>query len=321
MVARAWFAAVALWFAGAAQAQLYVEETTGDGVLNPVDFSWRYYVDQMDRFPERLGFICVNAYWLDKTGDHAAAMRFFDECARRGNATSMIYLAHLYEQGVGVGRNPVMATHWLRRAAETGNAVGQYDYGLALLNGHGTVADRDAAQLWLRRAEAQGDADARQMLVFMRNQAQFYPEEVTGDGVLNPSDFSWRYYLDQMRRFPDRIGIICVNAYELDKSGNHAQSFAFFSECARRGNAPSMIYLAHLIEHGLGTDADPAAAAGWLRRSAETGYSVGQYHYGLALLRGEGVAVDREGARHWLQLAAAQGDPDAAAALQQLPPP
>ena len=145
--------------------------------------------------------------------------------------------------------------------------------------------------------------------------AELAEEDDNGVGVVNGADFSYRYYLDQMRRFPDRLGIICVNAYELDKTGRHDQSFMLFNECAERGNPPAMIYLSLMHELGLGTPRDPRKAVDWLRRAAETGYSVAQYHYGAALLTGQGGSPDRAAGKRWLEKAAAQGDRDAARLL------
>lgn len=150
---------------------------------------------------------------------------------------------------------------------------------------------------------------------FSPARAELAVEEDYGFGVVNPADFSHRYYIEQMNRFPDRLGIICVNAYELDKSGRHDQSFMLFNQCAERGNPPAMIYLSLMHEMGMGTPRDPAKATDWLRRAAETGYSVGQYHYGVALLHGRGAPTDPTQARIWLERAAAQGDRDAARLL------
>jgi hypothetical protein len=149
-------------------------------------------------------------------------------------------------------------------------------------------------------------------------QAQFAIEDDQGVGVTGAADFSYRYYLEQMQRFPDRLGMICVAAYELDKTGLHDQSFMFFSECARRGNPASMIYLSLMYELGLGTALDLEASTAWLKRSAEAGYSLGQYHYAMALLAGKGTPRDPAVAQLWLGRAAAQGDRDAAAALAKL---
>lgn len=142
-------------------------------------------------------------------------------------------------------------------------------------------------------------------------QAQFAQEDADEDGVLNPSDFSWRYYLDQLHRFPARVGIICYNAYILDKTGRYPGALSFFQECARRGNPASMINLAALYEQGQGTERDLGEAAHWLRRAAEAGYAPGQYHYGVALLLGRGVPREPDAGRAWVEKAAAQGDASA----------
>ena len=60
----------------------------------------------------------------------------------------------------------------------------------------------------------------------------------------------------------------------------------------------------------------PLGAEG--RQAALTGYSLGQYHYGLALLNGHGVDRDLDLGRYWLERAAAGGDQSAAALLRTM---
>jgi len=144
-------------------------------------------------------------------------------------------------------------------------------------------------------------------------QAEFGVEQADEVGVTNPSDFSWRTYQEAMIQFPDRLGIICRNAYELHKMGDHADALTFFTECAERGNPPSMINLAVIYDLGLGVPPDAAQSTLWLKRAAEKNYSAAQYDYGLALLRGHGVPRDEAQGREWIGKAAAQGDQDALA--------
>lgn len=49
--------------------------------------------------------------------------------------------------------------------------------------------------------------------------AEFGKEDSDAFGTLNRGDFSYRFYVDATDHFPDRIGIICSNADELDKAG------------------------------------------------------------------------------------------------------
>ena len=157
------FLGAALGWAAPALAQFAEEDATDTGVLNPADFSWRSYQEQMRRFPDRLGFICMNAYWLDKTSDHDSSLKFFIECSRRGNVPSMIYLAHLYETGWhGHPADLPQAAHWLKRGAETGYPLAQFHWGVALLLGRGVPQDTRAGKDWIAKAAAHGDSAAQE---------------------------------------------------------------------------------------------------------------------------------------------------------------
>jgi len=145
--------------------------------------------------------------------------------------------------------------------------------------------------------------------------AQFAVETTDQNGVLNPIDFSYRYYLDEMNRFPDRIGLICGSAYELDKTGDHSDAVGFFTECAKRGSPQSMLSLANIYENGVMAPADLDRSAFWVKQAADMGWAPGEYYYGLALIRGRGVKIDRVAGEAWLRRAAAHGDKDAAAYL------
>ena len=73
-------------------------------------------------------------------------------------------------------------------------------------------------------------------------QAEFGKEDASSDaGVTNSSDSSWRAYREEMARFPERLGIICYNAYILNKTPDHQEAMAFFKECADRGNAATRL--------------------------------------------------------------------------------
>ena len=128
------------------------------GTLNPTDFSWHYYQEQMDRFPQRIGTICYNAYLLDKGGLHSDSEKFLIQCAQRGSTSAMIYLAMLYEQGPIREPQPELSTQWLAKAANAGNPIAQYHYGVALINGVGITEQPQAGIQWIARAAKQGEA-------------------------------------------------------------------------------------------------------------------------------------------------------------------
>ena len=55
----------------------------------------------------------------DVRADPAAAMGWFYEAALRGDGLSMRALAEGFDQGVGVARDPALASFWRERAART----------------------------------------------------------------------------------------------------------------------------------------------------------------------------------------------------------
>ena len=127
------------------------------GALNPTDFSWHYYQEQMDRFPDRIGTICYNAYLLDKGGLHSDSEKFLIQCAQRGSTSAMIYLALLYEQGTIRAPQPVLSTQWLAKAATAGNPIAQYHYGMALIKGAGVTEQPESGIQWIAKAAKQGE--------------------------------------------------------------------------------------------------------------------------------------------------------------------
>ena len=128
------------------------------------DLSYRHHVDSPHRFK------CLYGYAADKTGDHAAAVRIFEDCIARWNDVySMIWLAHLLESGNGVPRDEARAAALMRRGAETGGsggyaALARYHWGRALAEGRGVARDPALARHWLQRAADEGVAEAGEAL-------------------------------------------------------------------------------------------------------------------------------------------------------------
>ena len=128
------------------------------------DLSYKAYVHSNKRIK------CLYGYAADKTGDHAAAVAIFEDCIRRWNDVySMIWLAQLYETGVGVPKDEAQATALMRRGAHS-NAdaayarLARYHYGVALAEGRGTPQDVPQAKTWLRRAAQEGVQEAADYL-------------------------------------------------------------------------------------------------------------------------------------------------------------
>lgn len=133
-------------------------------------------------------------------------------------------------------------------------------------------------------------------------------------GTLNPDELSVNSVMAKAIR--GRVGMAdCAQGYHITKAGRHADARTLFLRCVDAGYTGAMTWMAQLDDNGLGGPEDPEAAAAWDRRAAEAGDPVGQFNYGLDLLRGRGVARNGALGRQYIDRAAA-GGLTAARALQ-----
>lgn len=135
-----------------------------NGTLNPEEGGITQIRQALAARPERAGFLCWVVYEAQKGGQHGQAMEALRQCAEAGNEPSMILLSHAYENGLGVARDAVQSTRWLKEAAVRLYPTGQYHYGMALLQGIGVAKDEGQARFWLERAALGGDRDAAAVL-------------------------------------------------------------------------------------------------------------------------------------------------------------
>lgn len=128
------------------------------------DLSYETYINSDQRIK------CLYGYFAEKTGDHATAIHIFEDCIQRWNDVySMIWLAQIYETGVGVEQDLAYATALMKRGAEldAGTAystIARYHYGKALYQGSGTDMNQGEGLKWLERAAAEGSTDAKVFL-------------------------------------------------------------------------------------------------------------------------------------------------------------
>ncbi|MDX1320208.1 MAG: hypothetical protein R3207_08525 [Oceanospirillum sp.] len=124
------------------------------------DLSYEAYIDSDKRIK------CLYGYAADKTGDHAAAIKIFEDCINRWeDVYSMIWLAQVYEAGVAVPQDLAYSTALMKRGAHTQDAAGyssiaRYHYGVALYEGVGTEKNESEGLRWLKQAADEGVVEA-----------------------------------------------------------------------------------------------------------------------------------------------------------------
>jgi TPR repeat protein len=88
------------------------------------------------------------------------AIHFFKLSASSGNSDAQCALGILHHAGVGVERNSLLGTDYLRRAAIAGHPRAKYCYGLCLRSGLGVRLDLGQAMAQLRTAAEDGYDEA-----------------------------------------------------------------------------------------------------------------------------------------------------------------
>jgi hypothetical protein len=151
------------------------------GVLNPPELSLGAVMDRVDRGHADM-MTCAQGYYITKSGRHALARELFRLCADAGWTGAMTWMSQLDNNALAGPYDPDAAAEWDRRAAEAGDPVGQFNYGLALIRGHGVARDEAAGRRLVDRAAETGLPIAQRM-----RSSGYDPDEVTPDAD------EWRY--------------------------------------------------------------------------------------------------------------------------------
>ena len=151
------------------------------GTLNPQDSGFGRVMSNIDQGVTDMT-TCATGYYITKAGRHDAARKLFEACAAAGYPGAMTWMSQLDNNGLGGDYDPDAAAAWDRRAAETGDPVGQFNYGLDLMRGHGVPRDEDAGRRLVDAAADQGLPIARRL-----QRAGYDLDEVTPDAD------NWKY--------------------------------------------------------------------------------------------------------------------------------
>lgn len=151
------------------------------GTLNPQDTG----ISMLKRKIE-LGMTdtvtCAMGYYITKSGSHALARKFFEQCAAAGYTGAMTWMSQLENNGLGGDYSPDAAAEWDKRAADAGDPIGKFNYGLDLMRGHGVASNSALGRDYVDQAAREGLAIAKRL-----QGADYDLDEVTPDAD------NWKY--------------------------------------------------------------------------------------------------------------------------------
>lgn len=94
-------------------------------------------------------------------GDLVTGMKLLREAAEAGHAPAQADLGEILDRA----EEDKEAVVWYRKAAEQGNAAGQFGLGMAYASGEGIARDVKHAEEWVRKAAEQDYANALDVMV------------------------------------------------------------------------------------------------------------------------------------------------------------
>ncbi len=184
------------------------------------------------------------------------------------------------------------------QAARAGQVPAQMLLAQMYAEGKGNDADAALALLWYSVAASNGNALAMNMAGRCHE---------LGLGTAADASLAAAWYRRAAEAGLDWGMYNYANLLATGRGGvqDKATALALYSKAAHMGHAKSMNLLARHLEEGWETARDRQAALAWYRRSAKAGDFRGQASYASILIE----QGDIQQARHWLQLALAQGSP------------
>lgn len=167
-------------FSAWAQAQTEDEDDLG-GTLNPEEMSMNKMLERALNGDVDIA-VCGQGYMMTKGGRHGEARKVFENCAKAGYTGTMTWMSYMESNGFGGDYDPDAAAEWDRQAAEAGDPVGMFNYGLDLMRGHGVPYDEEAGRAYVDRAADLGLKIAKRL-----QNANYDLDEVTPDAD------NWKY--------------------------------------------------------------------------------------------------------------------------------
>lgn len=268
-----------------------------------------------------------------------ASKEKLEALAESGDAVAAHYMGQLHLSGGVVPRSDARAVEWFRRAAAKGDIASAHNLGVIHERAAGELRSREEALKWYRFAAERG---------FARSQANL------GQLLSEAKDPEARPWIEKAAAQQEPRGLYLLGVLHLD-GGNDAQAAALLRQAAEAKDRDAQYRLALLYGAGRGVDKDEklamqwlrkaagqrqaeaqyflaaaysrglyglarddVAAADWLRRSARQGNVEAQYALAHAYAEGRGVRYDPNEALGWIQLAAKNNHPQAAAALERI---
>ncbi|KAG0315712.1 hypothetical protein BGZ97_007914 [Linnemannia gamsii] len=235
--------------------------------------------------------------------------------ARNEDATAQVKLGIMYQEGTGgAEKNLGEAMHWYRRAAEQGNANGQYKVGHMLSHGLGVPQNQELAMGWYKKAAEGGNSDAQNSLGFIY-------KDGLGLGVTQNFTTAMEWFVKSAEQGNPRgqtsLGLMFKDGHGAPQDFPEAMKW-FLKAANEHGHAEAQVEVGMLYEVGGGVRQNYSAAMMWYKKAVDQGYDDAQFRIGDLYCYGQGVPQSFSMARYWYSKAAENGHVEAKENLREI---
>lgn len=286
---------------------------------------------------------------VDVEQDYEQAFYWISKAAQQGYRIAQYDLSVMYFKGEGVEQSYEKAFYWASKAAQQGDRNAQFNLAVMYAHGNGVEADLSTALDWYTKAAEQGLAQAQNIL------GHTYYDGDAVAGVAQNIELSKKWLTEAALQGDAEAQFCLANlyAYRIQPPNiKEAMKWAMFS--ADQGNSYAQELCGLFLTEGKGIAANPTLALQYIRQSAEQENEIGMhdlalfymngtvvakdinraielfrsasakgfcrssYNLGLIYGQGLGVPLDLHESKKWFQIAAHQGDEEAAEKVREV---
>ena len=228
------------------------------------------------------------------------AAELFLKAAEHGNAEGQFWVGRCYLEGYGFATNEIEAVKWFRKAALHGNAGGKSYLGWCYMHGKGVAKNEMHGFEWVHEAATQGWLDA-----FLGVGWACY----WGRGVVKDKGEAVRWFRKAAERGSaygqSSLGLCYMGGKGVAQ--DESTAVELFRKAAEQGDAMGQAFLGACYMYGTGVEENAVSAVKWFRLAADQGDAFGQFFLGKCYCEGRGIAKNMFEGEKLLHKAAKQG--------------
>lgn len=240
------------------------------------------------------------AYDAFDQGRYLSAHALALEADKRNEPQAATLLGRLYQDGLGVKPDPVLAAKWYRRAAELGDTEGTFAFAVMLAEGDGIQKNRAGAAQLFDTAAQRGHALANYNLALLFLKGDGKPE--------NPhrAALHLRYAAEQGIS-QAQYDLATLYATGTGVEANATEAATWLAKAADQGLVDAEIEYGVWLFQGRGVAVSQWRGVQYFKSAADKGAAVAQNRLARCYATGTGAPIDLMEAAKWHMIAQTQG--------------